>query len=154
MLAPGRFLATLALLVVPVMGGARPVHAQPIERLPTHRITAQAGARMEVTNFWGINARCEVERGFTVSVSALPGKGAVKLAKRSQLIDANWLHSNTNNVGEANALYQRCAGKRFPVIQVYYTARKGVKGEDSLELEAVSANAGRRRAIRVVIAIE
>jgi hypothetical protein len=100
---------------------------------------------------WEIGDDCKVVRGFNVKVSQLPQQGTVELRRTVRMITEDWL-DNYRLDARYVALVRKCQGVELPVISVFFKAKPGYVGFDSMKVFITSTN-GRQRDIDIRMSI-
>ena len=100
---------------------------------------------------WEIGDDCKVVRGFNVKISQTPQHGTVELRRNVRMITEDWLN-NYRLDARYVALVKKCQGVELPVISVFYTAKPGYVGFDSVKVFITSTN-GRKRDVDIRMSV-
>ncbi len=92
---------------------------------------------------WEMGDDCKVVRGFNVKIGQMPQQGTVELRRNVRMITEGWLNNYRLNARMV-ALVRKCQGVELPVISVFYRAKPGYVGFDSMKVFITSTNGGQR----------
>ena len=98
-----------------------------------------------VWDTWEMNDDCKVVRGFNVKVSQLPQQGTAELRFISRMVTDEFLNDFRLNARHV-ALVRKCQGVQLPVITLFYNAKPGYVGFDSVKVLITSTNGRQREA--------
>ncbi len=98
-----------------------------------------------VWDTWEMGEDCKVVRGFNVKVSQLPQQGTAELRFINRMVTDEFLKDFRLNA-RSIALVRKCQGVQLPVITLFYNAKPGYVGFDSVKVLITSTNGQQREA--------
>ena len=144
--------SAIMLIAATLTSASSPSHAQPMinhDRVLTY--TVQQGTRSRVWFVWGLLPDCSTRRGFNVRVVTLPRHGTASLEKTNEVVSTDWVQPFMGRRKQLQPAH--CIGRTAPVISVFYNAKPGFRGEDSMAIVATSARVEMQNILRFQITV-